>query len=850
MEFKKSVIWAFGLSCMLPFIGRGAEPITLVQDGTVKTVVVTSDDPSRVAVYAAEEFVRHVEMATGKRLDVVAESQVPEGYASRVLIGSTRAATEAGITVDELAHDAFILRTVGNDLYILGRESKSFSPLSRWNNFSGTMYGVTEVLERFLGVRWLWPGALGTYVPKTNTIVVSSINETVKPRFVSRRFRYAGIKRSSGIVFGEKKDNQRYPEEFTRLAFSTKEAAQQYGLALEVYLRRHRVGISESEIWPGHTFGSWWEQYGNEHPEWFSLREDGQRGPLPTAGRARGFTMCVSNPELQHFLADQWDGDCTAPSKGLKLGEADAAGDSFCKCTNCLAWDGLQPDPIPAYAAHYYTPRVVSDRYARFWQEVQRLSLEKRPELKDKVFISLLLYHQNFPAPQRTYDLSSVFAKFVPYGANAGWYPMSDAEDQWNREQWLGWAKTGMRMMFRPNHMNGNYVVPESCTWQIGNFMKFVYENGSMGFDFDSLRPHWGTLGLMLYVQMRLGWDPTLDIATVRAEYFSAFGPAAEIVERYFDYWEDYARNRPHSAINGQPVQTQVENLISPVGGYLAYPEKVYIPADKMLEEAQSAAGKSGNPEFAARVKFLQDALWHARLTTRIYEFLVYEDLTTPGKSSGAAPNDPEQLKKAQEAMRALVEFRQAHQEPYIACYLSAADRESQIGNLFALLPDDSTHAPTNAVAELGLWTFRLDPDNRGLAAGWQKVESGDEWKEISVPSQWAHTWVGRDYYGYGWYKNTFTVEEKWRGKPVLIDFEGVDEQAWVYVNGEAVGEHSVKSENKDIGKLWNEPFTVTIPPKCLKYGGRNLLTVRTHASVGGAGIWRTVRIRTESEND
>ena len=84
----------------------------------------------------------------------------------------------------------------------------------------------------------------------------------------------------------------------------------------------------------------------------------------------------------------------------------------------------------------------------------------------------------------------------------------------------------------------------------------------------------------------------------------------------------------------------------------------------------------------------------------------------------------------------------------------------------------------------------------------------------------------------------------------MLIDFEGVDEQAWVYVNGEAVGEHSVKSENKDIGKLWNEPFTVTIPPEGLKYGDRNLLAVRTHASVGGAGIWRTVRIRTESEND
>ena len=37
---------------------------------------------------------------------------------------------------------------------------------------SGTLLGVYEVLEDYLGVRWLWPGDLGTYVPRRNTIVI------------------------------------------------------------------------------------------------------------------------------------------------------------------------------------------------------------------------------------------------------------------------------------------------------------------------------------------------------------------------------------------------------------------------------------------------------------------------------------------------------------------------------------------------------------------------------------------------------------------------------------------------------------------------------------------------------
>lgn len=47
----------------------------------------------------------------------------------------------------------------------------------------GTLFGTYEFLEEFMGVRWLWPGELGTYVPKTNNIEISSVNKLEAPHF-------------------------------------------------------------------------------------------------------------------------------------------------------------------------------------------------------------------------------------------------------------------------------------------------------------------------------------------------------------------------------------------------------------------------------------------------------------------------------------------------------------------------------------------------------------------------------------------------------------------------------------------------------------------------------------------
>ena len=93
----------------------------------------------------------------------------------------------------------------------------------------------------------------------------------------------------------------------------------------------------------------------------------------------------------------------------------------------------------------------------------------------------------------------------------------------------------------------------------------------------------------------------------------------------------------------------------------------------------------------------------------------------------------------------------------------------------------------------------------------------------------------------HGWYRITFTLPPPCQGKPLRLMFAGVDEEAWVYLNGKQVGEHSEKSEKKPFTALYDEPFVVEVPAAELKNGEPNVLFVRVHNRVKAGGIWRPV---------
>ena len=812
----------------------GDRLIPVVTNGEARAVVVTAETPSPVATLAAEELVQHIQKATGVNLAVVAETdETPDGY-TRIYVGATEAAREQGINADELGPDVFVLRTVNNDVYVLGREKADTDPLHSTSShirvaanaersYRGTIFGVYELLERYLGVRWLWPGDLGTFIPSAATLAFDAMDETVAPALRSRRFRFWSVGNAL----------RNYPPKIKRLAFS-EEGLHHYSDALHAYFLRHRMGDAEPKPRVGHYFSGWWNRHGNDHPEWFMMREDGGRGAPPNATerQRRDVAVCVTNEELHQYIVEQaWDGGDV-----LRLGEVDLA--VYCHCPECLEWDGPQPEDADRH--------ITSGRYARFWQIIQEMAAERNPD----VTVSTFLYMHYFPAPLTDIELNpNIYGEFCPWGGgNTVLYPNDEDRLEWQRAQWRGWADTGITMGYRPNHTLAGYAMPHINIRQSGEFVRFAYDHGMVHADFDSLTGQWAVRGLQHYMYFRLFVDPTQSIDDIREEFFAAFGPAAPYIEAYYDYWEDYG-HRLRSEGRWRSMWSD------PTSAPDQYPAEAFEPALAMLEHAAIAAERDrDNPEYAARVRFVRTGLEHARLS------VAFIDSLGPGAS---IPEDIPGFKAAREALQELVQFRRDNEHLFFSELVRLSRFENRRIDVDTLL--DANIEELNLLDTAGVpwempwnvWYYRKDPENAGVEQGWYAAESvdHDHWVEVAVPARLGDTDIGR-YLGYGWYFTEFSAPADWKGQDVELLFEGVDEQAWVYLNGRLVGEHTEASEQLTAGELWDRPFTIRIDEAHIRhfYGWdqpseENVLIVRTHASRGASGIWRPVRIRPAGGN-
>lgn len=142
-------------------------------------------------------------------------------------------------------------------------------------------------------------------------------------------------------------------------------------------------------------------------------------------------------------------------------------------------------------------------------------------------------------------------------------------------------------------------------------------------------------------------------------------------------------------------------------------------------------------------------------------------------------------------------------------------------------------------------WRFHLgEPFNQ---ATWKEVPEAD-WRKLDLPHDWSieterspenpsglsNGWFGM---GLGFYRKTFTAPEAWRGKKVLIEFEGVYMNAEVWLNEDFLGSHPYGYTS----------FTYDLSD-ALRYGEENTLQVRVNNSgqlnsrwYSGSGIYRPV---------
>ena len=97
-----------------------------------------------------------------------------------------------------------------------------------------------------------------------------------------------------------------------------------------------------------------------------------------------------------------------------------------------------------------------------------------------------------------------------------------------------------------------------------------------------------------------------------------------------------------------------------------------------------------------------------------------------------------------------------------------------------------------------GTWKFKADPENIGLANGWNLPDFNDHgWDDIKVPGNWNYHFrhdaipdADHDYDGPAWYRTDFWADYDMADLFVKLHFGAVCYKTTIWLNGELIGEH------------------------------------------------------------
>lgn len=622
----------------------------VAENGAARAVIVTPNEPSLVTVYAAQELQWHVQRATGVKLDIVAEKDASASpLKNRIYLGSCQATASAGVKVDDLAVNSYRKKTAADAVFLIGVDghakpddtaTKSYA--SAWKQFvlgapplddgvsMGTLFAVYDWLEHQVGVKWLWPGELGTFVPKTAILCGGAAGAaTVIPALIHSRPRLNAWRGMDPAL------------------------KPQYIWDNSVWLRRQRF-VRGMSFEYREAFLDYWTRFGATHPEYFALRPDGIRAPF-SLKRIDLVQMCVSNDGLPsntglhaQIIADWQTQIKEHPSLPWINGcENDkTAQDPSCTCEHCRAWDPpnspLLPNQEKRKAAIGDTSDVpmvsLSDRYAKFW-----LALQKEGEKHDPNATVFGLAYADYTQPPVATKLNDrIIVGIVAPNA----FPLSADEMNDFKTLWNGWAKTGARLFLRPNFFLTGYCMPYIYAKQFGELYKYVASHNMIADDYDSLLCMWGVQDPNYYMMGRLNVDPTQDVDDVMNQYYAGFGPAAKQVEKYFSYWE---------SITAQ-CTTAVRNKMTggwatiSTGGDMVFTPETFVTGRALLQDAKTAS--AGDAEASQRVAYLDMWLQHADLCMQA--LVAYHALQKK-------PADKELQAAMAQTKNAVDEFRKVH---------------------------------------------------------------------------------------------------------------------------------------------------------------------------------------------
>jgi len=478
-----------------------------VRDGRARADIVVLD--SARGGKAAGNLGGYIEKISGATLETAA-SLADSQHENHLILGTPGDMEKAGfeLRLPELGDDGFCIRSERGRVLLVGETALS------------QCYAAYTFLEKYLGVRYFYPGEAGEYVPAMRTIRIGRINDVEMPDFEFR------------APFGLTQTAQG-PEWGIKIKLNV-------GVGLDGQVIAHRnLGHSWSSVLlPA-------EKYFDEHPEYYALFGGERRRP-ETKSQNRT-QICTSNPEVVREVAKNICAILDA-NPGMRLiGCAPEDGEKFCQCDACVALDEQG-----AARENRYSRRVIM-----FVNAVADIVKETHPE----AVLTTFVYWQYVAPPfdRRFTPRDNVIAQFCHSYCHA--HPLEDPRCADNRDQftryirgWQGLVNLGVFEYYWKAVWMGLY-------WPIVHSIRedipFYKRMGCRLF-----RTQWApdnaTGGLNYYVAYKLLWDADLDVDALLADFHEkAYAEAQRPMKAYHELLEQAMLDaKVHVASKGRPFDS------------------------------------------------------------------------------------------------------------------------------------------------------------------------------------------------------------------------------------------------------------------------------------------------------
>ena len=519
-------------------------PVVLVKDGkAVASIVVMRNGAGAGLV---QSFIKQ---ATGAELPIV-RGKI-EGAA--IVLGDCPEAEALGLRGDKLPIEGFAIKTAPGRVHIVGHNA------GRYGN--GGLWGVSEFLERYVGVRWYFPRAteegaeIGQSVPRARGLLVPAVWLEDAPAFRKRELwpSMSNPWNGSGIKMGPL-------HTFLRA-----------GGSWPVSLAVHQPDWSRhAELVKG-------------RPEVFQMRADGTRQPE---------VLCYGHPKtLETYLegirnAVAGNGKKYAPVSGKSITVSPADVELACYCEHCKKlWDkdGGQ------YGG---ASRVVAAFVDKLAREV------KRRWPKEKFTVIYLPYLNYTAAPDGIKFPGNVEVQLCGMPGLAAYKePAIRESEQKNLERWVaisGRPVQNWHYCCWPAHKTqAAYQYPHAI-------QRFYRENrGRMvGTFINGTHNHWPRQHISLYCWLKILWDPEFNVDAAMDEFCRRmFGRAAGTMRKLLALQTE-----------GWEKSRWPGGRFSPKGIYAeSFPPKVVAEMKKLLAQARAEA--KGDALVVARVAYYAPAV-------------------------------------------------------------------------------------------------------------------------------------------------------------------------------------------------------------------------------------------------